>query len=76
MNSLLYINEENEKKKSPWENLPPIYLSPPISRENIVKSFFRPQFLVMEALKGYFSLHFPCNLGIRLHLPTLLVNFM
>ena len=46
------------------KNLPPIYNSTPISRENLVKSLFRPQFSIMEAPKGYFTLHFPCNLGI------------
>ena len=61
---------------SPKKNLPPIYLSSPISRENLVKLVFRPQVSIMESPKGYLSLCFPCNLGIWLHLPVLLVNFM
>ena len=58
------------------ENIPQIYVLPPISRENLVKSHFRPQFSVMEDPMGYFSLHFPCNLGIWSHSPVFLVNFM
>ena len=65
-----------EKLFSPKQNVPPIYLSPPISRENLVKSFFHTQFSIMEAPKDDFSHHFPCNLGIWLHLPTFLVNLM
>ena len=47
-----------KKLFSPKKNLPPIYLSPPISRENLVKSLFLPQFSVIEAPKCYLALHF------------------
>ena len=49
---------------------------PPISSENLMKSLLCPYFSVMEAPKCYFTLHFPCNIGIWLHSLAFLVNFM
>ena len=76
MNSLLYINEENEKK----------YFCP---SKISLQSIFHPQFLeksseitplppilVMEAPKGIFALHVSCSLGIWFHLTVFLVNSM
>ena len=48
---------------------------PLISREILVKSFLRPLFSVVEDYNGYFSLHFPCNPGIRLHFPVFFSQF-